>query len=408
MRHSGRVLLVTSSYPRWEGDNTTPFVHHLAQDLRSRGWDILVLAPHAPGAARQETLNGVPVERFRYLWPTSLETVCYDGGALVKLRRNRWNLVKIPFLVVSQWAAILWRIRRHKFRLVHSHWILPQGLTVALSAGLLGVRHITTIHGSDVFALRGWFARQCKRYVLRHADAVTVNSSATHAAAESLAPGLRGLTRIAMGATVPAPDVEARAAVLRDTYRRNAGPLLIFVGRLVEEKGVGDLLTAIAILRPDLPDVTALIVGEGPDRKNFERLADQLGIGDLITFTGWLTIDEVQCHLRAADIFVGVSKPALDGTVEAQGIAFIEAMLASRSIVATAIGGIGDIVQHYRTGLVVEPGAPEEVAKAISRLTSDHSLAERIGFEARQQAMLHHTRDVSAARFDALYERLLG
>jgi len=408
MRHSGRVLLVTSSYPRWEGDSTTPFVHHLAQDLRARGWDILVLAPHAPGAASRETLDGVPVERFRYLWPESLETVCYDGGALVKLRENRRNLLKIPLLVIAQWAAILVRIGRHKIRLVHSHWILPQGFTVALSSGLLGVPHITTIHGSDVFALRGWIARQCKRFVLRRADAVTVNSSATQAAAEGLVPGISSLTRIPMGATVPSEDVEARAQMLRATYRRNAGPLLIFVGRLVAEKGVGDLLDAIAMVRTDLPDVTALIVGDGPDRKKFEREAEQLGIRGMVTFTGWLPSDQVQCHLAAADIFVGPSQPALDGTVEAQGIAFIEAMLAGLPVVATAIGGIGDVVHHNRTGLMVAARAPGEVAQAVRQLATDKAMADRLGSEGRRQANLNHTRAVSASRFAALYERLLS
>jgi glycosyltransferase involved in cell wall biosynthesis len=408
MRHPGRVLLVTSSYPRWVGDSTTPFIHHLAQDLRERGWDILVLAPHAAGAARREILDGVPVERFRYLWPESLENVCYDGGALVKLRQNRWNLLKIPFLVIAQWAAILWRVGRYKIILVHSHWILPQGFTVALSAGLLGAPHIATIHGSDVFALRGWIARQCQRFVLRRADAVTVNSSATQAAVEGLAPGLSGLTRIAMGATVPSHDVTARAPMLRGAYRRNAGPLLIFVGRLVEEKGVADLLAAIAIVRTSLPDVTALIVGDGPDRSKFEQQVERLGLGSMVTFTGWLPPDQVQCHLAAADIFVGPSRPGPDGTIEAQGITFIEAMLAGRPVIATAIGGIGDVVHHCRTGLIVAVGATGEIARAIIRLATDDSLAERLGSEGRLLAMQSHTREVSASRFAALYERLTG
>ena len=79
----GRILCLTSNFPRWEGDSTTPFVLHLAQDLQALGWRVDVLAPHAPGAAVRETLGGVRVERFRYLWPERLETVCYRGGALI-------------------------------------------------------------------------------------------------------------------------------------------------------------------------------------------------------------------------------------------------------------------------------------------------------------------------------------
>src|SRR5688572_3816919 len=100
----GRVLLVTSNYPRWAGDATTPFVLHLARDLRSLGWDVLVLAPHAPGAARAEVLDGVAVERFRYLLPERLQTVCYNGGSLGNLRRNPSNFLKLPLLVGREWS----------------------------------------------------------------------------------------------------------------------------------------------------------------------------------------------------------------------------------------------------------------------------------------------------------------
>jgi hypothetical protein len=95
-RRGGRVLFVTSNYPRWAGDTTTPFVHDLAVDLGARGWQVRVLAPHAPGAARDETIDGVHVHRFRYLVLASAQTVCYGGGALVNIRNSRLTRAKIP------------------------------------------------------------------------------------------------------------------------------------------------------------------------------------------------------------------------------------------------------------------------------------------------------------------------
>jgi glycosyltransferase involved in cell wall biosynthesis len=77
-------------------------------------------------------------------------------------------------------------------------------------------------------------------------------------------------------------------------------------------------------------------------------------------------------------------------------------------VVATAVGGIGDVVQHDQTGFIVAANSPSEVARAISRLVNDDSLAERFGAEGRRQAMLNYTREISASRFHALYQRLLG
>lgn len=402
----GEILLVTSSYPRWQGDATTPFVHHLAQDLRSIGWDVRVLAPHAPGAARDEVLDGVPVHRFRYLWPESLQTVCYDGGALVKLRTNRWNYLRIPFLVAAQWLAIVARLAGGDVALVHSHWLLPQGFTAALATRLFRRPHVATVHGSDIFALQGIVTRACKRFAIRQADVVTVNSTATQAAVGRLTAGSRELVRIPMGATVPATNDDVEAANLRAQFRRGDGPLLAFVGRLVTEKGVGDLLEAVRLLQTTMPDVTALIVGDGPERPRLEQQANDLGIRHRIQFCGWRAEDQIGQHLRAADIFVGPSRPAADGVLEAQGLALIEAMLAGLPVIATAIGGITDTIRHEQTGLAVRPGAPDEIAGAIQRLVGDPELAMRLTRAARELALQEFTREICARRFAGLYTRL--
>ena len=404
----GEILLVTSSYPRWAGDATTPFVHHLAQDLRALGWDVQVLAPHAPGAARDEVLDGVPVHRFRYFWPESLQTVCYDGGALVKLRSNPWNYVLVPFLVIAQWIAVLARVIRRRVALLHSHWLLPQGFTAACTARLFGVAHLTTVHGGDVFALRGTVSRACKRFVIRQADAVTVNSTATLAAVNALTQKSRALVRIPMGASVHLGNVEGKAAALRARWRRGGGPLLVFVGRLVPEKGVGDLLDAIHQLQVSLPGITALIVGEGPERLHFEEQARALDIAGRVAFCGWLAAAEVHVHLRAADFFIGPSRPAADGWVEAQGLTLIEAMLAGLPVISTASGGITDAIRHGETGLVVQPGEPAQIAEAIRRLVADPALAASLGSAARNLALQEFTRETCAQRFSELYARLVA
>jgi len=406
MHGSGEVLFVTSSYPRWNGDNTTPFVHHLAQDLRALGWDVCVLAPHAPGAARREILDGVPVHRFRYPWPESLETVCYDGGALVKLRTNRWLLLRIPFLVAAQWFVLLRRLLGGRVALVHSHWLLPQGLTSGIATAIRRRPHLATVHGSDVFALQGTVSRACKRIAIRLADAVTVNSAATRAAVLPLAPAASELALIPMGAAVPGPSIDGEAAALRTALRRGNGPLLVFVGRLVPEKGVDDLLHAVRLLEAELPDLTAMIVGDGPERASLEQLAAHLGIGDRVRFTGWLSPADVQRRLRAADALVAPSRPGIDGTTEAQGLVIAEGMLAGLPVIGTSIGGIVDAIRDGETGLTVLPGSPEAIAGAIRRLAGDAGLARHLAERGRALATAEFTREASARRFSALYRRL--
>jgi len=397
----GRLLCLTSNFPRWAGDSTTPFVLHLAQDLQELGWRVDVLAPHAPGTADREILDGVQVERFRYLWPARLETVCYQGGALVNLRRNRGNLAKLPALVMAEWAATLRRLAARRYHALHSHWILPQGFTGALAALPLGVPHVLSTHGSDVFALRGRWLTRCKRFALRHADAVTVNSSVTAREVTAIAGPLPALQRIPLGVSVaPVARDDPRVQRLREHHRRGDGPLLVFVGRVVEEKGVADLLHAVRALLPELPQITALVVGEGQDRPALQQLSEQLGLAERVSFSGWVAPDQVGAYLAAGDVFVGPSRQ------EGQGLSFIEAMVAGTPVVATRVGGIVDSVSDGETGLLVAERSPGAIADAVRRLVADRALAARLSRQGYALASTTFSRPASAAAFDRLFRQL--
>lgn len=407
-RRSRKVLFVTSSFPRWSGDSTTPFVLHLAQDLRALGWDVGVVAPHAPGARREEQLEGVPVSRFRYAWPESLQTLCYEGGALVKIRRNPLRLLLVPALVAAQAIAVCRLARRGSDTILHSHWLLPQGFTCALVGRLMRRPHVATAHGGDVFALRGAVSRLAKRLVLRAADAVTVNSEATRRELLPIADRPDRIVRIPMGSGVTAdPDFD-EVERLRAALRFGHGPLLVFVGRLVPEKGAADLIEAVAILAQRLPDVRAAVIGDGPELAPLRDLARKVGVDSRVQFTGWLAPRAVQHHLLAGDIFVGPSRPSPDGWVEAQGLSFVEAMLAGRPVVATATGGIPEAIRHEETGLLVAPGSPRQIADAVVRLVADSALSARLAQSARALALAEFTRATSARRFSGLYARITG
>lgn len=408
-RRRGRILCLTSNFPRWTGDSTTPFVLHLARDLQELGWRVDVLAPHAPGTATREILDGVQVERFRYLWPARLETVCYRGGALINLRRHPSNALKLPALVLAEWAASLRRLAGRRYDLLHSHWILPQGFTGALAAWPLGVPHVLSVHGGDVFALRGRWLTHCKRFALHRADAVTVNSSVTGQAVQAIAGMRPQLQRIPMGVTVaPVARDDPRVQRLRQQHRRGDGPLLVFVGRLVEEKGVADLLHALGVLLPELPEASALVVGEGQDRPALEALARQLGVAQRVVFSGWVAPEEVGCYLAAGDVFVGPSRRGRDGWVEAQGLSFIEAMIAGTPVVATRVGGIIDSVRDGETGLLVPERSPGAIAAAVRRLVADPALVARLRRQGYALATTAFSRPASAAAFDRLFEQLRG
>lgn len=403
----GRILFVTSSFPRWHGDAVTPFVLHLAQDLQSLGWDITALAPHAPGATRAERLDGIRVERFRYLWPDNMQTVCYNGGALANLRRQPLNFLKLPLFVASEWIATRRRLVRHDFDLVHSHWLLPQGYVCSRATRSLGIPHVATIHGGDVLALRNALLDRFRRVALAGATCVTVNSSVTRSAVEGLVPAGIRIERIPMGATDARAD-PGRVAQLRAEHRPPQGCLLLFVGRLVEEKGVGDAIAALPTILRCHPGARLLVVGDGPDRARLEARSRALGVAAQVTFAGWVDSARLPDYYTAADLFVGPSRRAANGWIEAQGLTFAEAMLSALPVIATASGGIVDQVRDGETGLLVSEGSSDGIAAAVLRLRANPELARRLAVAGQLRARQELTREASARAFSRTFDGLLG
>lgn len=100
------LLVLTSTYPRWDGDTEPPFVHLLCKELTSK-YRVIVLAPHYPDARCHEVMDGVTVYRFRYFFPFA-EHLAYDGGIIQNLKNNRFRVLLIPAFMFSQFINILY------------------------------------------------------------------------------------------------------------------------------------------------------------------------------------------------------------------------------------------------------------------------------------------------------------
>jgi len=266
---------------------------------------------------------------------------------------------------------------------------------------------VVTVHGGDVFALDQPLLRATKRLAFRRAAAVTVNSSATERAVLDLAKPRR-LERIPMGIDVDPPVDTDLVERLRAEHRTDDGPLVALVGRVVEEKGVFDLIAAVDLLRDELPGLRVVVLGEGQDRSRAEAEVADRGLQERVRFVGWVDSADVPAWLAASDVVAAPSRTAPDGWAEAQGLSIAEAMAAGRPVVATDSGGIGDLVEHEVTGLLVGEGRPDELAAALRRLHDDPVLAQRLAQTGRAFAAAEYSAGASADAFSALFDDVTG
>ncbi|HEY8173073.1 MAG TPA: glycosyltransferase, partial [Dehalococcoidia bacterium] len=174
-RQKKRVLVLTSTFPRWEGDTTPMFVADLAQGMSER-FDMTVLAPSSDGARATERYGDVSVRRFRYGWPARTQKLA-DGAILPNIRRNRVLAAQAAPFVAAQFHAAWRLVRRERFDAIHAHWAIPQGVVAAIIKSRTGIPVLTTTHGADVYGLRAQPIVAMKLWALRRSDAITAVST---------------------------------------------------------------------------------------------------------------------------------------------------------------------------------------------------------------------------------------
>lgn len=390
-----KVLVLTSTFPRWEGDNEPPFVFELCRRLGSK-FDVWVLAPHTPGAKTRETMSGLTVVRYRYFFGR-WETLAYHGGILSNLRGNRFRYLLVPLFLVCQLYALLRLLGRERFDIVHAHWLIPQGL-VAVAARMFSRKFpvlICTAHGSDLHGLRGALFSALKRLVMRRSDAVTVVSHAMKECAVLLDVDPAKISVISMGVDMANVFIPDESTVRRDDE-------LLFVGRLVASKGVDILVGAMPTILARCPGAALTIVGDGPEKARLEALVKTLGIAGRVNFIGAVANPALPALYRRAAIFVSPSKE------EGFGLTLVEALACGCAVIAADLPALRDIVIDGETGLMVIPGDSMAIAHAALSLLGDTALCQAFGRAGREFVLKRFDWEIVAARYARQLDELVA
>ena len=374
MKREKKILVISSTFPRWESDSDPPFVFKLIERITG-SFKAVVLCPHAPGAERFELFHGIRIERFRYFF-TRLQTLAYDGGILEKLKKNKWRYCLVPFFVGGEIMSTVRLLRREKYDVIWPHWLLPQGLAAVCAVKLTRskVPIICTLHGSDVFALKGPFAAALKRYVLKQSDAVVVVSEAMRSAVIRLGVAGDRIRVIPMGVNLAGQFVPPSAP-------RNPRSIL-FVGRIVRDKGLDYLLEAFSTVVKKYPDATLSVVGSGQTAADAQKYVHRTGLSDRVRFLGAVPNDRLPGIYQSTEIVVFPSVGH-----EGFGLVIVEALGCECAVIATDFQAVHDILEHKRTGIIVERKNAAALASSIAFLFENPGLRKAIGKNGRQYVL---------------------
>jgi glycosyltransferase involved in cell wall biosynthesis len=354
-----RVLVVTSTFPRWASDTEPSFVFELCKYLQSNGMQIDVLAPHCYYASETEVLDGIRVYRYKYFL-TRLQTLAYEGGIMAKIKNNPLNYLLVPLFLLGQLFAIIGCLKSDKYDLIHCHWLIPQGLVCVIArivAGKPATALVCTSHGGDLFSLNNVIFQNMKRFVASRVDQLYVVSNAMKTHAISLGMKAEKISVMPMGV-----DLINRFKEVDGNQRIKKR--VVFVGRLVEKKGVEFLLDAFKKVHAEFSDASLLIIGDGPLRESLELKARNLNVHESVSFLGGKKSEELPYYYSSASIVAVPSVVASSGDQEGLGLVIIEAMGCGCAVVASDLPAIRDIIDE-ECGVLVAPGDSMQLADKL-------------------------------------------
>jgi glycosyltransferase involved in cell wall biosynthesis len=384
-----RVLMITTSYPKFSGDVTAPVIEKVVFELAGRGHAVDLVLPRHPDLELSGRDRGLPVRFFPFYAGSGRG---YAWGYASSMRADRGlrprAVVMAPVAFLSGVATVRRLVASDHYDVIHAHWVLPNGPIAALAAApSRRPPLVVSLHGSDIFvAERSAVLATIARWTFRRTSWVAACASDLARRAVLLGASPERVVTLLHGV-----DVADLAGGDPAAWRQRAGAgegefLVVALGRLVAKKGFSYLLQAAAILGAGGVPLRVAIGGSGDLAADLEAQARDLSCRDRVCFLGDVPHGEVGPLLRAADAVAVPSVRDDRGNVDGLPNVLLEAMAVGRPIVSTDVAGIPDVIADGENGLLVPPGSAAALAEALVRLHSDRGLGERLGAAAREKA----------------------
>lgn len=361
-----KVLFITSTFPRSENEVLAKWIGELAVKLKNTGTNISVFAPSFHGLS-SHIYHGIIVNRFRYA-PQALEMLTQDEGAVFKIKKNPLIIFLVPLFFFFGCIELVKFLKKDHFDVIHVHWPFPNGLFGILAKHINGGRLVLTFYGAEFTLVKKIpLGRIILKYIIKSADEVTAISSYTAKLIKKVCP-------VSVSVIPFTSSFVHQNVLLRKKQKQNGVKTILFVGRLIERKGLKYLISAMPQI---LKHISARleIVGSGPLAEELTEQVKDLELTQNVFLRGKVGDKELYVLYEKCDVFVLPSIEDRWGDTEGLGVVLLEAMGFGKPVIASEIGGITDIVRHGETGLLVKQKDIDGLATAIIKVLQDNKLS---------------------------------
>ncbi len=363
-----RLLMLTHNYPRFRGDFAGVFIALLAKRLLEFDIQPIILAPHDPGAAEFEEIDGIRIYRFRYAAKDEEETIAYRGNMHKLVLGSVSGIFKFKQFLDRFREAAFTVIEKEQIEVVAGHWLIPSGLVMRTIMRKRNLPMIMSSHGTDIRLMRKYF-RVTYRYLKTFCANLkrwTVVSNFLKEGIVDLDPRLRDKIEV-----LPLPHDEE--LFYRDEGIKRDDSLVVAVTRYTGQKRVTNLIKAFALVAERHKTARLALYASGPMKPDVEALIEKFGLQSRVTLHPPVTQDELRSVYNTSSIVV------LNSFQDGFGLALSESMMCGAAVIGTDSGGITDIIRHGERGLLVPLDDNSALADAILLLLNESANARRTG-----------------------------
>ncbi len=377
-----RILFITTSYPRYENDPLPAgnFVHELAVELKKKGAEVIVVAPHVKGLPGHFFMDDIEIYRVRYFFEEAEKLSNIPGGLPQLIAKRSPFLLLTPFLIGSMGLKLM-RLAK-SVDILHVHW--SYNILSVIPIKLIFKKPIiVTIHGSDARLMKklpgGKFMGNVADII------VTVNKEQKEF-----------LEKQFENKVVHIPNG------VKDNYASlpSPPPVIGTVGHFVQVKNFPTLARALKVLYDEGVEFKAMFIGDGDERGLIESIVEEFK--DRVEITGYIPNGEVLKKLKELHIFV------LPSFSEGRSIALLEAMATGRAIVVSRIPQNMELIKDGENGLLFDPYSYEELAEKLKVLIGNEQVLIKMAKKSyntiKGQGL---TWDKTAEKYMRVYRKLL-
>ena len=390
-----KVLILAQAFIRYKKDISSAHVFVLAKTILSLGYEVEVLAPHEHGLPLYEKIDDIPIYRFRYGLDRH-ERLAYRGAMHQLVKKSLFNkLIFIFFLLSFSWKALK-LAQKPEIKLIHAHWWIPSGLIGAMASLVSGKPFLVTTHGTDVMILKtSSLLRILASFVFNRAAHITVVSNFLKKKLTSVIP-------------IPSAKITVRPMPVNieqfspsEKKRTEKRKTILCVARYTKQKRLDTLIEALSLLKEEGLDFKAILIGEGEEEENLKKMIQTQALSKEITLLPLMSQQELSRYYRESDVVI---LPSVD---EGFGLVLVEAQLCQTPVIGADSGGIPDIIEPEKTGLLFPPGEVHSLAYSIKRMLTDKELARNLTLNAYQKARKRFSPENIAQEFIRIYDGLI-